>query len=163
MYLNLCLVFLISGFWHGAQWTFIFWGAYHGLFLVLDRLFLMKLTERIGKIPRIVLTFFITVIGWVFFRSETISQAFQFLKKMGSFSFGEFWLTPHQKTVLTLAVIISFFVPFFNFKKSGGGTDIIPLSLGRAACNVAIIVLILVICIGEISGSDFNPFIYFKF
>ncbi|MFI5164794.1 MAG: MBOAT family O-acyltransferase, partial [Bacteroidia bacterium] len=67
MYFNLCFVFLISGLWHGAQWTFIIWGAYHGLFLVLDRLFLLKLTEKIGKIPRIIFAFFVVVIGWVFF------------------------------------------------------------------------------------------------
>ncbi|HNZ43107.1 MAG TPA: MBOAT family O-acyltransferase, partial [Bacteroidales bacterium] len=43
MYFNLAFVFLISGFWHGAEWNFIFWGAFHGLFLILDRLFLLKL------------------------------------------------------------------------------------------------------------------------
>ena len=86
MYFNLCFVFLISGFWHGAQWTFIIWGAYHGLFLILDRLFLLKLTAHIGKITRILFTFLVVVVGWVFFRAETLSQALHFLKKMITFS-----------------------------------------------------------------------------
>ncbi len=163
MYLNLCLVFLLSGFWHGAQWTFIFWGAYHGLFLVLDRLFLIKLTERIGKIPRIILTFFITVIGWVFFRSETISQAFQFLRKMGSFSFEELFLTPHLKTVLIAAGSLSFLVPFFNSGKTMAAESVLAVSVGRSAMKIAVILVIMIICVGEISGSSFNPFIYFKF
>ena len=117
MYFNLCFVFLISGFWHGAQWTFIFWGAYHGLFLVLDRLFLLKLTEKIGKIPRVVLTFFIVVIGWIFFRSETITQAFQFLKKMFSFSYKEYLFANHFETVFVIAALLSFIPLFTNVIK----------------------------------------------
>ena len=163
MYLNLCLVFLISGFWHGAQWTFIFWGAYHGLFLVLDRLFLIKLTSYIGKIPRILLTFLITVISWVFFRSDTIAQAWQFLKKMGSFSFEELFFSAHLKTIFVAAIIISFFIPFINFKRPENTEGLLPLTLGRTALYISIIILIMIICVGEITSSGFNPFIYFKF
>ena len=163
MYFNLCFVFLISGFWHGAQWTFIFWGAYHGLFLVLDRLFLLKMTEKIGKIPRIVLTFFIVVIGWVFFRSETITQAFQFLKKMFSFSYKEYLFLPHLTTVLIVAVVLSFIRPFLNIKGIRNTESTNSLSLRRTALNVLIIIVFIIICAGEITSKGFNPFIYFKF
>jgi len=53
MYFNLWVVFLISGLWHGAAWTFVIWGAFHGLFLILDRLFLLKVYKKIGKVPSI--------------------------------------------------------------------------------------------------------------
>jgi alginate O-acetyltransferase complex protein AlgI len=58
LYFNLWLVFLISGFWHGAEWTFIVWGAYHGFFLAMERLFLLKLTSKIGIALRMFFTFF---------------------------------------------------------------------------------------------------------
>jgi alginate O-acetyltransferase complex protein AlgI len=67
LYFNLWFVFLISGLWHGSSWKFVVWGAFHGFFLVMDRLFLLKLTSKIGKIPRVVLTYIITLIGWVIF------------------------------------------------------------------------------------------------
>lgn len=163
MYFNLCLVFLISGFWHGAEWTFIFWGAYHGTFLVLDRLFLLKLTAHIGKVPRIILTFFITVIGWIFFRSDSMTQAFQFLKKMGEFSWSNYFFTPYLLSVLAAAIALSFFFPFLN-KGRGLEAEAFPvLSISKATFNVLVIILVMIICVGEISSSGFNPFIYFKF
>ena len=53
MYFNLWLVFLLSGLWHGAAWNFVIWGAFHGTFLVLDRLFLLRFYKKIGPIPSI--------------------------------------------------------------------------------------------------------------
>lgn len=163
MYFNLCFVFIISGFWHGAEWTFIFWGAYHGLFLVLDRLFLLKAISHIGRIPRIILTFFITVIGWVFFRADSITQAFQFLRKMAEFSVSKYFFTSHLVTVLLAAIALSFFLPFVKRIKIYE-TDAVPvLSTWRTAFNVFAIVVFMILCVGEISSSAFNPFIYFKF
>jgi len=160
MYFNLCFVFLISGFWHGAEWTFIVWGAYHGLFLVMDRLFLVKLTSYIGKIPRIIFTFFVVVVGWIFFRADSITQALQFLKKMFSLSAGEYEWSPHLTTVFVAAIIFSFITPLLKFGKEESPG---PLSAGRAAVNVLVVILVMVYCVGEITTSDFNPFIYFKF
>jgi len=82
LYFNLWIVFLASGLWHGASWSFIFWGAFHGFFLVIERAFLGKVLTKIGKIPSILITFFIVNIGWVFFRVEKISDAFCFVKQM---------------------------------------------------------------------------------
>jgi len=163
MYFNLCFVFLISGFWHGAQWTFIFWGAYHGLFLVLDRLFLLKLTEKIGKLPRMILTFFIVIIGWVFFRSETITQAFQFLKKMFSFSYKEYFFANHFVTVLIIATFLSFIPLFHKLVIEEHKITTRPMGIGRAAWNVLVIIVCITICVAEITSKGFNPFIYFKF
>ncbi|MBT3748154.1 MAG: MBOAT family protein, partial [Bacteroidetes bacterium] len=82
LYFNLWIVFLISGLWHGAAWNFVVWGAFHGLFLVLDRLFLAKLTQRMGKIPAVILTYVITLVGWVLFRAESFIQIRDYLGAM---------------------------------------------------------------------------------
>lgn len=73
-YVNIMIVFLVSGFWHGANWTFILWGAMHGIAKVIDRLF----GKRIDKIPRwirMVSTFLFTTFAWSLFRADSISQA----------------------------------------------------------------------------------------
>ena len=74
LYFNLWLVFLLSGLWHGAAWGFIIWGAYHGFFLVMERLFLGKWLARLGK-AAFIYTFGVVMVGWVFFRLEYFHYA----------------------------------------------------------------------------------------
>lgn len=165
MYFNLCFVFLISGFWHGAQWTFIIWGAYHGLFLVMDRLFLLKLTSAIGKIPRIFLTFFIVIIGWIFFRSGTVAQALYFLKKMFVYNdvLNDIYVSPKLAITFCIAVLFSF-IAFIPSAETITEKLFSPYSKTwkYAVSSLAVIVLV-IICGAFITASGFNPFIYFKF
>lgn len=81
-YSNLMIVFLLCGFWHGASWTFIAWGLWHGLFLVIER---TRWGEWLGKSPRIIqylYTIVVVLIGWVFFRSTSMSHAFSYLQSL---------------------------------------------------------------------------------
>lgn len=102
---NTMVIFITSGFWHGANWTFIIWGAYHALlFLPLlilrkNRRYINTLAER-KKYPsfkegiQVISTFFLITIGWIIFRAENISQAFYYLQRVFSHSFfalPEFW------------------------------------------------------------------------
>lgn len=85
-YVNVFLVFLISGFWHGASWNFVFWGVMHGLFVVLTRRF----KEFFAKVPGIInwfVTFVFVNIAWVFFRAQTMGDAFSVLKNLFAFRF----------------------------------------------------------------------------
>jgi len=86
-YYNLFLTFLISGLWHGANWTFVAWGALHGIFLVFSYVIKSKsegLNDKITlrKFFKWLLTFILVVIAWVFFRANTIQDAFVILKSM---------------------------------------------------------------------------------
>lgn len=161
LYFNLWLVFLISGFWHGAEWTFIIWGAYHGFFLAIERLFLLKLTNRIGVALRVLLTFFIAVIGWVVFRAANVSQALTFYKNMFSFSFHKYTPSAHLKTILVAAIILSF-LPLLTERLKKDNPNI-PIGIGKTAFRIVVVALFMILCIGEITSSSFNPFIYFKF
>ena len=81
-YLNLCIVFLVCGLWHGASWTFVAWGAYHGVGLVVERLGVKRLLDRLpGWLSRLYVVFFV-MIGWVLFRSPDISSAIAYLGNM---------------------------------------------------------------------------------
>ena len=79
---NLFVVFLLTGIWHGANFTFIVWGLYHFLFNAADKLFLNKAFKKVPNVIRVILTFFVVVIGWVFFFSDSLGDAFRYLGNM---------------------------------------------------------------------------------
>ncbi len=112
---NTMIIFLVSGFWHGANWTYIVWGAYHGL-LYLPLLLFSKnrkytnvvaenrLFPSIAECFQMLLTFFLVVIGWVFFRADTISIAFDYLKRMFSSLF--VFNIPKESILLMLPILV---------------------------------------------------------
>ncbi len=164
LYFNLWLVFLFSGLWHGASWSFVLWGAYHGTFLVLERIFLLNVYEQLGRFLRTLITFFIVVIGWVFFRVENISQAFIFLKRMFAFDFSvsRSWSIEFF-TFLVIAILFS----FFAYSKRGQVLqDKIfsnEYSLRRHMAMFIITVVLFTLSVSSITSFGFNPFIYFRF
>jgi len=165
MYFNLIFVFLISGFWHGAEWNFILWGAFHGLFLILDRLFLLKLLKRIGKFPSILFTFFITLLGWVLFRCESLEQIKNYFTRLFDFSF-----RPTDLYFDSRFVVILFVGIFFSFFGALGGVEKWQehvYASGQKNRNVIFLslfsIFLFVICSSAVISSGFNPFIYFRF
>lgn len=86
-YRNVLITFLVSGLWHGANWTFVLWGGLHGLALVFDRVF-SKVINRIHKLIRWFLTFIFVCVTWVYFRADSIGQANLLLKKVVECNFG---------------------------------------------------------------------------
>ncbi len=164
MYFNLAFVFVVSGFWHGAAWNFIIWGAFHGLFLILDRLFLLKFYEKIGKYPSIIITFFLTIIGWVIFRATTFDQVGYYIKALFKFDYREYYLDQRFWFIFIIAVFFSFFtlpkkglkIEHFVFYKE-------TISNKQALYYGIWIALLLFLSIVSIVSSGFNPFIYFRF
>ncbi len=165
MYFNLWVVFLISGFWHGAAWNFVIWGAFHGLFLIADRIFLLRVYKTIGKIPSIIITYIIVLISWVFFRAETLPDAIAYLEKMFAFTNSGDGLYFDSKfySILVLAI-------FFSFWGGIKGIENWQLKLfGEKQSNRNIILMVVfsiiffVISLSAITSSGFNPFIYFRF
>ena len=118
-YRNLVAVFLLTGLWHGANWTFVIWGAYHGVLLIWERVTGQRPTGD-GSVPAVVLrralVLLAVMIGWVLFRAESFSQAAQFLRSMFSLPGTEFAydlsiaLTNRNTLILVLAVAV-FFLP----------------------------------------------------
>ena len=80
---NLLIVFLLTGLWHGAAWRFIVWGLYHGGFLMLERFGLGRLLDRAPRILRHAYVLLVVMVGWVFFRADSLPQAVQVLGQMG--------------------------------------------------------------------------------
>ncbi len=165
LYFNLAFVFIVSGFWHGAAWNFIAWGAYHGIFLIADRLFLEKLLQKSGKYISIIFTFIVVMIGWVLFRVESMEHFATLFVKMLAFDFHPDSFFVQQKVIYTL--IIAGFFAFFCFNKFtqkvqnyvyGSSKN----SISHFAFSMLAMIL-MIISLGNILSSDFNPFIYFRF
>ncbi len=164
LYFNLWIVFLASGLWHGASWSFIFWGAFHGFFLVIERAGFGKVLEKIGKVPAIIITFLIANFAWVFFRVEKISDAFVYIKRMFSFKFNPAVSFNHEfLTYLFIAVFFSFFAVSTVTQKIQNKVYFDEYSNSRHLLFVPIALLLFILSVSSITSSGFNPFIYFRF
>ena len=165
LYFNLIVVFLLSGLWHGASWNFVIWGAWHGLFLILDRVFLLKFFNKIGKLPSILITYIIVIVGWVFFRIENFNQALFYIKKMFSLDFSNSYraFPTEFKLTLTVGFIFSFIVLFKYGKWLEDKVYFFELNSRGHILFFSISIILLIICTGYITSFGFNPFIYFRF
>jgi alginate O-acetyltransferase complex protein AlgI len=165
LYFNLWFVFLVSGFWHGASWNFVIYGAFHGTFMVLERLFLLKYLEKIGKIPSIIFTFFVIVLARVFFRVETFSDAMMYFQRLFAFDFQNFiWET---KLHFLLIMLLAAFISYIPATKIGMKAETLIYKANLSTreyfvyCFIALVFLIY--STASLAGSGFSPFIYFRF
>jgi len=165
MYFNLWVVFLISGFWHGAAWNFVIWGAFHGLFLIADRIFLLKVYKAIGKLPSIIITYFIVLISWVFFRAETLPDAMSYLDSMFSFTAGSDGILFDSKfySILIVAVFFSFWGGFKAIEHWQERLFAEKQRNRTITLMVLFSIIFFIISLSAITSSGFNPFIYFRF
>jgi alginate O-acetyltransferase complex protein AlgI len=165
MYFNLWVVFLISGFWHGAAWNFVIWGAFHGLFLIADRVFLLKVYKAIGKVPSIIITYFIVLISWVFFRAETLPDALSYLDRMFDFTAADDGITFSSKfyTILIIAIFFSFWGGFRAIERWQEKLFAEKQTNRSIILMVVFSVIFFIISLSAITSSGFNPFIYFRF
>jgi alginate O-acetyltransferase complex protein AlgI len=147
-YQNLLVVFFLSGLWHGAQWTFVAWGLYHGLWLMVERMAGINASER--ALWRVPLTLLVVMLGWVLFRAADGAAAWQWYQALvtppGSTSL---WLPATVPLVVVGAVVAL-------WPKGQVVVRSLPLQWLGAA-------LLLVLSATAIAGSGFNPFIYFRF
>jgi len=165
LYFNLWIVFLLSGLWHGASWGFVIWGAFHGAFLILDRLFLDKVLKRIGKVPSVLITFFIVAMGWVIFKIEDAGQAIVYYDRLFSFDFEPIeWFKNKEFFVI---LIIAAFFSFFTILKPGLKVQnkVFYSEYGNSLSIVMFLVCgaLFMLSVASVTSSSFNPFIYFRF
>jgi alginate O-acetyltransferase complex protein AlgI len=162
----MAVVCILCGFWHGANWTFVAWGIFHALFLILERVTGARSIplEKYRAVRRAITLFIITV-GWVIFRSEDISQAMGFLRAM--FTASDLTLSYelvralNYRNILFLMTALSvFFLPadFSGIKMLIDKKD--PLALTAGAL---MILLLLPYCAAMIVGGVSSPFIYYRF
>ena len=161
-YVNLWICFLLSGLWHGASWNFVLWGAYNGLFLTLDRMFLREALERCGAVIATVATLFIVMIGWAIFRSDSPAHLMTFVSALFGMTHASDTLEIPSEVPFTLALgaVISLIpaAPFYS--------RLLRAHEQRAwlrLATTATLVVIYVLSIARAISVPFQPFIYFRF
>lgn len=171
-YRNLLIVFLLCGLWHGAAWTFVLWGIYHGILLIIERVGLTRLLAQTPAPIQHVYAMLAVMIGWVLFRAESVDQAKTILGKMFGFvrsdemPFAQF-LTCEGIATLAAAAVLS--TPLlYNLTRSriawhtqrpwpaqeSASAYVIGLSFG---------ILIFVLSAMKVLTGSYSPFIYFRF
>ncbi len=166
-YRNLFLVFLVSGLWHGAAWTFVAWGMYHGAFLVIERLGLKNLLAKTWGPIAWCYTFAIAVFGWVLFRAESLPQALDVAKKMIIPTGGDnsyFFLYSGMEIWIAMALAIIFASNIVE-RQSLKAMSALGLRTKRKATTVKMVIALglFLLCLVEVMSSTYNPFIYFRF
>lgn len=163
-YINLVIVFLLSGLWHGAAWNFIFWGLFHGCWLVIERLFLSKILRK-TSVFAVFWTFFVVVNGWVLFHEATLSDALHAFQTMWSFNFEAFPVV-RDFTYFTIllgsciALIVLENIPVANrLAQSWRTSETAPMQYVRFGWMS----LLYVCCFAYIIAGSYSPFIYFNF
>jgi alginate O-acetyltransferase complex protein AlgI len=161
-YLNLWICFLVSGLWHGASWNFVLWGAYNGLFLTLDRIFLKEWLERSGALVSRGVTLLVVMIGWAIFRAEKPGMLVPFLASLfgGGTAALEIELPPDVPLALLCGTAISLFPAFRAY---GWLARYYDRNVWLRVGTGIVLVLIYVIALARAFGMPFQPFIYFRF
>ncbi len=163
-YLNLLIVFFITGLWHGANWNFVVWGFFHGFFMMMERGRVGQILSQLPNVFQHAYALLVLGVSWVFFRVETLPDIWIYLGKM-------FWLSPGEpsvnsyldffhlngRTFFFLIIATFFSIPLFTrirLKRSSASFQWLRLSwLG----------MLFILCLMYIGAGSYNPFIYFRF
>ena len=166
VYRNLFIVFLITGFWHGAAWTFVLWGLYHGAFLMMERATgVARWSDARWMLARRVITLLVIMVSWAIFRSADASSCGEFLAAL---------VQSRPKAELPTAMIKLMDVQTWLAFALGLSAFFAPreLTLGKflsesentAQWGRAVVLLVLLpIALSQVLASNYSPFLYFQF
>ena len=160
---NICVVWLLTGLWHGASWNFVLWGAYFAIILLIEKIFLLKFIEKSPKIIQWLYAIFLIMLGWVIFRCESMELMKNVLSKMFVYQKSDLlkFITENINLLFSMlfilpAIVVSF--PIVPKLKEKFNKSIIMY----AGYNLLILILFS-INIVFLTSSSYNPFIYFRF
>ena len=162
-YRNLLIVFFITGFWHGASYNFIFWGLFHGAFLILEKT-KGSLIEKLPNIIKHIYVLLVVIVGWVFFRAETFTDAIVYLQHLFTpIMDGNYipFLYVNNYFVFVLCLAIIFVAPVRKVilqKFNSENFEAIQL-----ISTYGFHFVLLLFSIMELAQSSYNPFIYYRF
>ncbi len=174
-YLHLLTVFFLCGIWHGASWTFVVWGLYHGAFLILERASVYRrLLNLMPLCCRYIYVMVVVIVGWVIFRAENLSHAVGYLQSMVSLSTPTIFNSQifiHINNEFYCALLIAIFCstpvyPRFQQTTVYGMGNIGGLNFRSfllSLVNLSLLGFIFSYSIANILRGAYNPFLYFRF
>jgi alginate O-acetyltransferase complex protein AlgI len=164
---NILVVWLLTGVWHGASWNFVVWGLYFGLLLMIEKLFLLKILQRIPRIFTHIYTMLFVIISWALFAFDNLSQGIAFIGAM----FGQHGAPLYDGTsiyllltnglLLLIGVVGSTDIPKRLVNRAERALANRPAFVTTGAC--AVLLGLSVLCVAYLVDASYNPFLYFRF
>lgn len=164
--LNLLIVWMLTGLWHGAQWNFMFWGLYYGVILILEKYLWGSKIEKLPAAVQHIYAFILVLFGWVFFFSPTLGYAGQYLKVMfgigakGIFDKQGFFMIFTNWLLIVIAILASAPRGYKLLKKITGCWQSEEV---RTIVTCAVYIAMFLLCIAFLVTETYNPFLYFRF
>lgn len=164
--LNLLIVWMLTGLWHGAQWNFMFWGLYYGVILILEKYLWGSKIEKLPAAVQHIYAFVLVLFGWVFFFSPTLGYAGQYLKVMfgigakGIFDKQGFFMIFTNWLLIVIAILASAPRGYKLLKKITGCWQSEEV---RTIVTCAVYIAMFLLCIAFLVTETYNPFLYFRF
>ena len=159
--INLAIVWLLTGLWHGASWNFVMWGAYFGILLILEKLFLKQWIEKLPAFFQHAYTLILVLISWVMFELIDISSITSYLSAMfglnGAPLINTTFLYQLRNNLILLVILCLAATPFIT-KKIRAYNEKKEIALTPVVMGV-----LLVLCLMYIVDASYNPFLYFRF
>lgn len=171
---NIMIVWMLTGLWHGANWNFVLWGVYYGVLLMIEKLFLLKWLDKLPGWVGHIYTLFLVVIGWTIFAQTNLQQLGAYLKTMfgigqAVFVDSDFLYFASTNAVLLAALVICSidFCAFRNRrlpeKERSTVYEAVEKSKGWTIVKPVIMLVLLVVSFAFLVGDSYNPFLYFRF
>ncbi|MAP94012.1 MAG: hypothetical protein CMK07_03580 [Ponticaulis sp.] len=170
LYVNLMIVFAATGIWHGAAWTFVIWGLYHGAFILLERAVFGNNARRLGsELARYIYLLPVVIVGWIIFRAGSIDQAWTFISALamplGEDAFtmpNEIWAALTPSAVLATLVGCLSFIKWTEKPVGVWLEDRMHLAGWKWLCFAYILISMVVVAVASLA-TNFSPFLYFQF
>lgn len=158
---NIFVVWALTGFWHGASWTFLFWGVYYAFFLILEKCFLLKWLKKAPKAIGHVYTLLVAASGWVIFQQSSMSQTLVFFRAMYGFGTAGFICSTDLYYLAGFAVLLV--IGIFACVPLGKTLYSKLPQKAKGLLSPVLILAVLVISTAYLVDSTYNPFLYFRF
>lgn len=172
-YVNLLIVFFLTGLWHGASWTFVFWGMFHGFFMILERVGWGRWLERLWRPLAHLYALLVVMIGWVFFRAEHFTHAWGYCKALFGLTYSgrfHFDLAYYFNYEFTLVLAVGLLAASSLLKRMGlqferwfARTPSQIIVHFYQGFSTILLLFIFLYCTMDLVNSAYNPFIYFRF
>ena len=156
---NILIVWILTGFWHGASWNFIFWGLYYGILLLLEKFVLKKYIDKLPDFVKHIYTIVLVFIGWMIFAFDDSKYLFEFIKALTSNKFVDSAFLYYFKNYFLILVIATVFsLPVYPKVKEKMNNTIFTSLL-----SISIYVILFIITLSYLVSDTYNPFLYFRF
>lgn len=165
---NICVVWFLTGLWHGASWNFILWGVFYGALLIVEKLGLLKVLEKIPSVFSHLYLLFLTLIGWTIFYTTDLGKLGEYFEVMFGLS-GNALSDPQlsitfMNNLFWLIAAVLFCMPITQLVKRWAQAQRSEgVRAGISIVNAIMNVMLLFVCTAMLVGDSYNPFLYFRF